>query len=101
MESIDRTEKGLTNLRTRAAALPAKEVLLKQAKAELADRERGLIPGDTADQAQAQLLQVLRRVAKAQSSAARNPAGGVGAAAILWQCVWAGHGFGHGGLPHR
>jgi hypothetical protein len=67
VESIDRTEKGLTNLRTRAAALPAKEVLLKQAKAELADRERGLISGDTADQAQAQLLQVLRRVAKAQA----------------------------------
>ena len=67
VESIDRVEKGLANLRSRAAALPAKEVLLKQANAELAEREKGLISGDTADQAQAQLLQVLRRVAKAQT----------------------------------
>ncbi len=67
VESIDRVEKGLANLRIRAAALPAKEVVLKQANAELAEREKGLISGDTADQAQAQLLQVLRRVAKAQT----------------------------------
>jgi hypothetical protein len=67
VENIDRVEKGLANLRTRAAALPAKEVVLKQANAELAEREKGLISGDTADQAQAQLLQVLRRVAKAQT----------------------------------
>ncbi|HTA70962.1 MAG TPA: type II secretion system protein GspM [Bryobacteraceae bacterium] len=67
VESIDRVEKGLANLRTRAASLPAKEVVLKQAGAELAEREKGLISGDTADQAQAQLLQVLRRVAKAQT----------------------------------
>lgn len=67
VESIDRVEKGLANLRTRAAMLPVKEDLLKQANAELAEREKGLIPGDTADQAQAQLLQVLRRVAKAQT----------------------------------
>ena len=67
VESIDRVEKGLANLRTRAAMLPLKEALLKQASAELAEREKGLIPGDTADQAQAQLLQVLRRVAKTQT----------------------------------
>ena len=67
VESIDRVEKGLANLRARAAMLPLKEALLKQANAELAEREKGLIPGDTADQAQAQLLQVLRRVAKAQA----------------------------------
>lgn len=67
VESVDRVEKGLANLRTRAAALAAKEALLKQANAELAEREKGLIAGDTADQAQAQLLQVVRRVAKAQT----------------------------------
>jgi len=67
VESVDRVEKGLANLRVRAAQLPAKEVVLKQANAELAEREKGLISGDTADQAQAQLLQVLRRVAKAQT----------------------------------
>lgn len=67
VESVDRVEKGLANLRLRAAALPAREVVLKQANSELADREKGLLSGDTADQAQAQLLQVLRRVAKAQT----------------------------------
>ncbi len=67
VESIDRVEKGLANLRTRAAALPVREALLQQANAELAEREKGLIPGDTPDQAQAQLLQVLRRVARAQT----------------------------------
>jgi hypothetical protein len=67
VESVNRVEKGLANLRARAAAMPVKEALLKQASAELAEREKGLIPGDTADQAQAQLLQVVRRVAKAQT----------------------------------
>jgi hypothetical protein len=67
VESVDRVERGLSNLRLRAAALPAKEAVLKQAKTELAEREKGLLSGDTADQAQAQLLQVLRRVAKAQT----------------------------------
>jgi hypothetical protein len=66
VESVERLEKGLANLRIRAAALPAQEALLKQANAELAEREKGLLSGDTADQAQAQLLQVIRRVAKAQ-----------------------------------
>jgi Type II secretion system (T2SS), protein M subtype b len=41
--------------------------VLKQASAELAVREKGLVPGDTAEQAQAQLLQVLRRVARQQN----------------------------------
>jgi hypothetical protein len=67
VETVDHVEKGLANLRARAAALPVKEALLKQAGAELAEREKGLIPGDTADQAQAQLLQVLKRVAKVQT----------------------------------
>lgn len=67
VESIDRVERGLSNLRERAAMLPAKEALLKQANGELAEREKALIPGDTAEQAQAQLLQVLRRAAKAQN----------------------------------
>jgi hypothetical protein len=67
VETVEHVEKGLANLRARAAALPVKEALLKQASAELAEREKGLIPGDTAEQAQAQLLQVLKRVAKVQT----------------------------------
>ena len=42
-------------LRRQAATLPGKEAVLKQVSLELAEREKGLIPGDTAEQAQAQL----------------------------------------------
>jgi hypothetical protein len=67
VESIPRAEKRLETLRKQAATLPGKEAVLKQASAELADREKGLISGDTAEQAQAQLLQIVKRVAQQQS----------------------------------
>lgn len=67
VESIDRSEKRIANLRKAMATLDGKEGVLKQASGELAEREKGLIPGDTAEQAQAQLLQILRRLAKAQT----------------------------------
>ena len=53
--------------RSAMTTLDGKEAVLKQVSAELAEREKGLIPGDTAEQAQAQLLQIMRRLAKAQS----------------------------------
>jgi hypothetical protein len=65
-DSVDRTEKRLAMLRRQAATLPGKEAVLKQVSLELAEREKGLIPGDTAEQAQAQLLQIVRRVAQQQ-----------------------------------
>ncbi len=67
VDSLDRAQKRLANLGRQVATLSGKEALLKQVSGELADREKGLIPGDTADQAQAQLLQILRRVAKDQT----------------------------------
>ena len=67
MESVDRTEKRLAILQKQAATLPGKEAVLKQVSSELADREKGLIPGDTPEQAQAQLLQVVKRVAQQQT----------------------------------
>lgn len=67
VESIPSAERRLANLRRAAATEDAKEALLKQVSRELAEREKGLIPGDTAEQAQAQLLQVLKRVAAAQT----------------------------------
>ncbi len=66
-ESIDRAQRRLANLRRQAATLSGKEAVLKQASLELSEREKGLIPGDTAAEAQAQLLQVVRRVASAQT----------------------------------
>ncbi len=67
VDSVDHAEKMLTNLRRQAATIPGKEVVLKQVSTELADREKGLIKGDTAPQAQAQLVQILREVARNQS----------------------------------
>jgi len=66
-ESIDRAQRRLATLRRQAATLSGKEAVLKQVSVELGEREKGLIPGDTAEEAQAQLLQVVRRVAKAQT----------------------------------
>jgi hypothetical protein len=66
-ETVERAEKRLETLRKQAATLPGKESVLRQVSGELADREKGLIPGDTAEQAQAQLLQVVRRVAQQQN----------------------------------
>jgi len=66
VESVDRAEKRLATLHTQAATLRGKEAVLKQASAELATREKGLLSGDTAEQAQAQLLQVVKRVAQQQ-----------------------------------
>ena len=67
VESVPRDEKRIAALRTSMATLDGKQAVLKQVSAELAEREKGLIPGDTAEQAQAQLLQIMRRLAKAQA----------------------------------
>jgi hypothetical protein len=66
VDSVPLAEKRLERIRSAAAAVPGRENLLKQVSAELATRETGIIQADTASQAQAQLVQVLRRVAKAQ-----------------------------------
>ncbi len=47
-----------------AAEGPAKEKILAQAEADLAHREKGLIQAETAAQAQAQVLEILKRIAK-------------------------------------
>ena len=67
VDSIDRGQQRLALLRRQAATLPGKQAVLKQVSLELARREKGLIPGDTAEQAQAQLLQIVKRVAQQQT----------------------------------
>ena len=67
LDTIERSENRLATLRRALATVDGKEAMLKQVSAELADREKGLIPGDTANQAQAQLLQIIGRVAKQQT----------------------------------
>jgi hypothetical protein len=61
-DSVALTEKRLAKLRETAATVPAKEAILKQVSGDLALREKGLIAADTAAQAQAQLIQIVRRV---------------------------------------
>jgi hypothetical protein len=64
--SIPMAEKRLARLRQLAAAAPARQRALKAADAELARRENGILKAATAAQAQEQLLQIVRRVAKSQ-----------------------------------
>lgn len=66
VESVDRSEKRIAALRSAMATVDGKEAVLKQVSSELAVREKGLIPGDTAEQAQAQLLQIMRRLVRSQ-----------------------------------
>ena len=69
VESAANAEKRLARYRQLAATADAREAALKRVNAALAVREKGIIRADTAAQAQAQLLQVVRRISKAQAPA--------------------------------
>jgi Tfp pilus assembly protein PilO len=64
-ESIPKAEQRLQRVRQLAAMLPGKEAVLKQVRAELAAREKGLLTSDTVPQAQALLLSLIQRAASA------------------------------------
>lgn len=64
VEQASALELRLRTLRRSMARLPGKQEQLKQASAELAEREKGLIDADTVNQAQAQVLDIVRRTAK-------------------------------------
>jgi hypothetical protein len=61
-DSASTAEKQLDRLRQLAATVPAKEAILQSVQADLDKREANFIGGDTAAQAQAQLLQNLRKL---------------------------------------
>lgn len=65
--TIPAAELQITRMRQSVARVPGKEDVLKQATAELTGREKGLIDADTANQAQEQVLQIVRKIASAQS----------------------------------
>ena len=67
VDNIPAAEKRLERLRLLAASVPGKQQVLDQVSTELKEREKGLIHADTAAQAQAQLLQILRTLAKKQT----------------------------------
>jgi hypothetical protein len=65
-ENIPAAEKRLERYRLLSATVPVKEAALASVQKELAEREKGVIQAETAAQAQAQLLQILRKIARAQ-----------------------------------
>jgi hypothetical protein len=65
-DPIALAETRLARLRETAATLPAKEAVFKKVSAELATREKGIITADTAAQAQAQIIQIIRRLGAAE-----------------------------------
>ena len=62
---VEAAEKRLAKMRQIAATVPGKEEVNKKMLADLDAREKGMIQAETAAQAQAQLIQILRRVGKA------------------------------------
>lgn len=59
-------EKSLNQLRRVAATVPGKERILAAVTAQVNDREKKLLAAETGAQAQAQLLQIARRVAHSE-----------------------------------
>ncbi len=66
-DSIGLAEQRNARLRQLIATLPGREAVMQRVSADMADREAGVIQADTAAQAQAALVQIARRVAKAES----------------------------------
>ena len=65
--TVAMAEKRLAKLRDTAATVPSREENLKRVNADLAAREKGLIVADTAAQAQAQLIQIVRGLGSVES----------------------------------
>ena len=63
-DSIPMAEKRLAKLRAAVATVPGKEKVARLVSNDLAVREKGMLLADTAAQAQAQLLQIIRRTGK-------------------------------------
>ena len=66
-DNIPAAERRLARVRQQAATVAGKQQVLTQVSAELAQREKGIIQAATAPQAQALLLDIVRRTASAQS----------------------------------
>jgi Type II secretion system (T2SS), protein M subtype b len=66
-DPVSLAETRLARLREAAATVPAKESVFKKVSVELAAREKGIIRADTAAQAQAQVIQIIRRLGAAEN----------------------------------
>jgi hypothetical protein len=65
--SIPAAEQRLARLREIVATVPGKQKVADTLAAQLAGTEKGFLTGETAAQAQAHLLQIVRRLARAQA----------------------------------
>jgi hypothetical protein len=66
VDTIPAAAKRLSKVRQAAATFPAEKRSQQAAAAQLAAREKGMLQADTPAQAQAQLVQIMRRLAAAQ-----------------------------------
>lgn len=66
VDSVAAAERRLEQARKLAALAPVRAKQIETLEAELAQWEKGLIQAETAQQAQAQILQILRRLGNAQ-----------------------------------
>jgi len=66
-QSVAQMEQRLAKAREVAATVPAKQEILKQVTADLQTREKSLIRADTAQQAQAQVITILRGLGAAEA----------------------------------
>jgi len=64
VDNVPLAERRLAALREMVATGPGKEAVARRLSAELAAREKGMIRAQTAAQAQAQLLEIIRRTGK-------------------------------------
>jgi Type II secretion system (T2SS), protein M subtype b len=71
-DTIPAAEKRLEKVRQLAATVPGKEELLKQARAQLAERESGVLKAGTEPQAQSQLLEIVQETARKNGIDARG-----------------------------
>ena len=65
--SLEAAERRLAHARQLAASVDGKQQILKQVRDELTKREKGILQAPTAPQAQAQLLDITRRVARGET----------------------------------
>jgi type II secretory pathway component PulM len=66
-QSVPQMEQRLARVREIAASIPGKQEILKKVSADLETREKGLIRAETAQQAQAQLITILRGAGAAEA----------------------------------
>jgi hypothetical protein len=66
-QSVPQMEQRLARVRDIAATVPGKQEILKKVAADLEIREKGLIRAETAQQAQAQVITILRGLGAAEA----------------------------------